>query len=132
MKFRKSRRSCRKGAAVVEAAVTLPIVLLVVMGTVEVCNHIFLQQSLSIIAYEGTRIALVPDSTLDDIALQVEEIAQLRHVENVNFEVSPSDFQTQPVGTEITVTASANNPCSIPIGLFSQEVSRSVTMLKEF
>ena len=43
-----SKRSRRKGTAVVEAALTLPLVLLLISATVELSTAIYLKESLTI------------------------------------------------------------------------------------
>jgi Flp pilus assembly protein TadG len=61
----------RNGAAVVELAAVLPVFVLLLMGTIETCNMIFLQQSLKIAAYEGARITIVPATDLADVLREV-------------------------------------------------------------
>ncbi len=53
-------RRPRDGVAATELAVCMPVIVLVVLATIESCAMIFLQQSLSIAAYEGARVALAP------------------------------------------------------------------------
>lgn|GEM_PF-2733391 len=48
----------RSGLAATEFAVCLPILLAIVIGTIEACSMVYLKQSLSVAAYEGARAAL--------------------------------------------------------------------------
>jgi len=117
----------------VEAALVLPFIVLVILATTEACNRIFLKQSLAIMAYEGARVALIPDSTFEDIEMQVEDIGEIRGLDNTTVEVFPSDFNSKPSGTiiEIKVTAVGNQASML--NLFpSSSSSRSVFMMKEF
>ncbi len=41
------------GTATVELAFTLPILLTVLMGTIEVCQMMYVRQTATIVAYEG-------------------------------------------------------------------------------
>ena len=41
----------------------LPIIVLLVIGTIEACSMVFLKQSLAIAAYEGARTAIIPGAT---------------------------------------------------------------------
>ncbi len=52
--FEESRR---RGIATVEFAVIFPILLVMVLGTLEICQRLFSYQSATIAAYEGIRLA---------------------------------------------------------------------------
>ena len=56
------RRNAR-GVAAAELAVCLPIVVLLVIATIEACSAVFLKQSLTVAAYEGVRTALEEGAT---------------------------------------------------------------------
>lgn len=105
--FRRQQRSPRLGVAVVELAVCLPILTLIVLATIESCAMIFLQQSLSIAAYEGARIALVPTSEQENVTYQAELILAGREVNQHTISVTPNNFEVVPAGTWIQVEASA-------------------------
>ena len=53
----------RKGAAIVELAIVLPLLLLLLMGTIEACAAMHLQQSMDIASYEAVRTSLLPKSS---------------------------------------------------------------------
>ncbi len=128
---RKPRR--RSAAVVVEAAIVLPVIFFIILGTTEICNRIFLNQSLKIMAYEGARISVVPNSTIEDIRVQVEDIALARGVENVTVVVEPENYSAQPLGTFIEVSVTASGPQPRGLNLFrSPESTTSVAMMKEF
>ena len=44
----------------VELAICLPVLILLLFGTIEACAIIYLNQSLKIAAYEGARVSLIP------------------------------------------------------------------------
>ena len=54
----------KQGAAAVEFAIVLPVFVLILLGSIETCTMIFLQQSLEMAAYEGARVAIVPTTLL--------------------------------------------------------------------
>ena len=56
-KFR--ARDARKGAAVVEFAVCLPVVVLIVLGSIEAASLLFLKQTLVQASYEGVKVAIL-------------------------------------------------------------------------
>lgn len=132
----KSRhRKKRRGAAIVELAITLPVFVLILMGTIEATSMIFLQQSLQIAAYEGARISLVPTSELENVNEGCHLILTGRGVDNFTTSVSPSSFPTQPYGTAITVTVTApcaDNSLFTPWFYAGKTLTADCTMMKEF
>lgn len=122
----------RRGAAVVEAAITLPVIFIIILGTVEVCNGIFMRQSLKLMAFEGARITIVPEASFEDVEQQVEEIATVRNVKIKSVEVKPANFQDEPPGNfiEVVVTAAPDQPGKSNLFL-SSELSQSVFIMKE-
>ena len=124
--------SNRQGTAVVEAALALPIIFLVILGTVEICNSIFIKQSLSLMAFEGARVAIIPGASLADVEQQVAEMAAARRITIDSVVVNPSDFYDYPSGSviEVQVNSAANQ--SGRTGLFtSGAASVSVFIMKE-
>ena len=77
----RAKRNPRRGVAAVEFALLLPVFVLLVLGTIEATSMIFLQQSLEIAAYEGARIALVPDSTDGNVEGAARQILDARNVQ---------------------------------------------------
>ena len=61
-KYRK-RDNQRNGAVVVEAAFVIPLVLLLTLATLDICDGIFMLKKTKIAAYEGARVAVGPFGT---------------------------------------------------------------------
>ena len=62
-RHRSSRRSADKdrlGVAVIELAICLPILVLILVATIEACVMLQLKQNLIVTAYEGARIGILP------------------------------------------------------------------------
>ena len=128
-----SRR--HSGTAVVELAAVLPVFVLLLLGTVETCNMIFLQQSLKIAAYEGARITIVPATDQLDVETAVSELLAARHVSGATVTVTPSNFQSAPYGSFIRVDVSApcNSNTSFVLRFYgSKTLTGTVEMMKEF
>lgn len=125
----------RRGAAVTELAICLPILVIFVFGTIEICNYIYKKQSISIAAYEGARIALVSGSTEEKVRLQCELLLADRRINDAVIQISPADFETAPTGTFIAVEVSAPLASNgvLPKQLFAQDfLNARVEMMKEF
>jgi len=138
MQFRENSRSIhkrvRKGVAVVELAVCLPVLTLIVLATIESSAMIFLHQSLSIAAYEGARIALVPTAEAENVRYQAELILEGREVNHPTVTVTPANFTGYPAGSWIQVQASAPFADNSLAGgwLFNgKTITATVEMMKE-
>ncbi len=112
----------------------MPVLVLIMLGTIESCAMIFLQQSLSIAAYEGARIALVPNAKSANVKYQSELILQDRGVVKSAVTVTPASVTNAPEGTWIAVQASApfNDNSLVGGWIFSgRTLTATVEMMKE-
>lgn len=125
----------RRGIAAVEFAVCLPMILMLLMGTIEACSMIYLKQTLSVSAYEGIRAAILPDATTSSVMDRANAVLTSRGVRDGTVTISPADFQSQPPEAWITihVTAAGGSNAVITGWYFdTQTISASATMMKEF
>lgn len=145
--IKKQRRS---GAAAVELALSLPVLLLLLFGTIESCTMIFLQQSLEIAAYEGARVAILPKVNATDVQATVNEILTTRRVRDATVRISLLQYsesggewenldfpnhQDAPYGTFIRLDVAA--PCRsnavFNLQFFGErQLTGSVAFMKEF
>lgn len=140
----------QKGAAAVELAVSLPVLALLLFGTIEACTMIFLQQSLEIAAYEGARVAILPKVQLSDVEATVNEILAGRRVNGASVTMSllqysdregkwvtvnQPNFQEAAYGTfiKVDVAASCSRNAVFNLRFFGkQEITGSAAFMKEF
>jgi Flp pilus assembly protein TadG len=130
-----NRRKNRSGIAVIELAVIIPVFMLILLGTIEACAMIFLQQSLEIASYEAARVTIVPKTGTQDVADAVDTILVPRRVHGYNVSVTPVDCQNAPYGTFIRVDVSASCQANslFPTMFYgSQSLTGTVSMMKEF
>ena len=104
-KNQKSRRQSnrRDGLASVELAFVLPVMLILVLGTIEVCQRIFLRQSAVIVAYEGARSAVRSTCSNADVTARCQTMLTQRNVKGAVVTVTPADLLSQPPGTQVRV-----------------------------
>lgn len=124
----------RKGTAVTELAITLPLIALVVMSTIETCSMLFLKQALRIAAYEGVRVSLVPGAETVNIEAGCNEILAARKVKNATITITPSNFNQQPYGTVVNVKVSADcasNSLFVPWIFTGRTITSDVSMMIE-
>ncbi|MBL8853821.1 MAG: pilus assembly protein [Planctomycetaceae bacterium] len=124
----------RRGAAALEFAVCLPMILLVTFGIIETCDAIFLKQSLILAAQEGARVAVVPGATTTNVRFQVELILRARGVQEESITITPANFPSAPFGSLITVNVVAriDRNSNSYLGLMTgRRVNGSCTMMME-
>ena len=126
--------SPRRGAAVAELAICLPLLVMLVLASIEACSMMFLNHSLTIASYEGVRVAINYDSTNADVHARCDEIIAERNVVGGGVVISRSNVMTVPKGTPISVTVSAScdaNALLPPWFYGGQTMTASTTMVKE-
>jgi len=131
----RQRRTAHRGVAATEFAVCLPLIMVLLLGTLEASTMIFLKQTLSIAAYEGARTAITSNATVADVEGACNRILTQRSVADSSVAVSPSPLASQSVQSWITITVSAPaSSNSVIQGLFysSHTVSAHATMMKEY
>jgi hypothetical protein len=121
--------------ATAELAVCLPIVVLLVIATVEACSAVFLKQSLTVAAYEGVRTAIVPGATEKDVQAACDEVLKDRNVRRAKVTVKPSDIAALSPGDYVNVTVTA--PCAanavVPLNFYrGRRMKAKASMMIEF
>ncbi|MBM3965507.1 MAG: pilus assembly protein [Planctomycetes bacterium] len=93
----------RFGIASVELAFVLPVILTFVLGTIEVCQRIFLRQSAVLAAYEGARLAVRNTSDNARVVARCNALLQQRKILGAAVTITPENLMQVPAGTEITI-----------------------------
>jgi TadE-like protein len=93
----KRLRLRRRGTALVEFAVVLPLLLMILMGIIEFGWIFMVRQTLTNAAREGCRVAVLKAATADDVALRVREVmTPLGYAEGTVW-----TFTATPIGDEV-------------------------------
>jgi Flp pilus assembly protein TadG len=139
MKFsihvKKYRRNTRRGVAAAEFAVCLPVIVLIVLATIEACTMVFLKQSLSIAAYEGARAALSQSATNADVQRVAQQVLTERGVDGGTVTLQPTNLTAVAPGEymSISVSAPAARNAVIPIRFYrGRTLTGAASMMKEF
>lgn len=95
MNIRRKRvhsRNKNLGVAAVETALCILAMFPILFGTLEICSGYFLQESITIAAYEGARTAARQDANPDDVKDYVREILADRgvNIDNGNIDIQPN------------------------------------------
>ncbi len=131
---RRRRITPRKAAAAAEMAICLPLMVMLVLGSIETCSMIFLRHSLTIASYEGARVAIDFDGTSAAALARCEEILDARDVADADIDIEPDNVEALDRGQTIAITVSA--PCDsnaiIPAWFYGgKTLSHTMTMVKE-
>jgi hypothetical protein len=124
----------RRGAAAAEMAICLPLMVMLVLGSIETCSMIYLRHSLTIASYEAARVAINFDGTNADVLARAQEILDAREVADADIDIEPSDVELVERGQPISITVSApsdSNNILPPWFYGGKTLSHRMTMVKE-
>ena len=101
----------RRGAAVVEFAICIPVIFVVVLGAIECTTMIFVDQSLNVVAYEAIRAAARNGSQTPDVLARANEVIAERKLVQARVQLIPplveSVSRGEPVKIRVTAPADA-------------------------
>lgn len=100
----KSRR--RRGAAVVELAVCLPVIVLLVLGAIEGASLLFARQAMVECAYEAAIVAIRDNATNAQAIDAADSVIKSRRLSGLALTFDPADVSSIPRGRPVRVTAS--------------------------
>lgn len=129
-----SHPSARRGAAVVEFAVCIPVLVLLTIGAIQVTDAIYLKNSLRVVAYETARESVETSHTNADAMTRANEVIALWNIKNATVTFDPADISTAVAGQPITVTVSApaNDNTVMPGWFFrGKDIRSSMVMVRE-
>lgn len=127
----RSRRN-RKGAAIVETAVVLPILLLMTFAIVDFGRAMMAKQVIVNASREGVRKAVVGGRTQQQVIDATKQYATDNCIKNVNVTLNANPINCE-ADTPITVTVSVRYADIATMGFFLREATleASTTMRKE-
>lgn len=123
----------RRGAATVELAILLPLIVVVTLGSIEAASMIFLRQALVQSAYEAAKV-IVKTGDEDLARANALGVTKGRRINGVTIEFDPTDPSTAERGELIRVMVSApgDSNTSIPFGVFrGRSVAAQASMIRE-
>ncbi|MCC6512249.1 MAG: pilus assembly protein [Pirellulaceae bacterium] len=101
----------RRGVLTVEMALCIPIVFLILLGTLEFSRMNMLRNSIDNAAYEGARRGIVPGATANDCINAADTILRAVGAQNTTITVTPSviNDDTPQVSVSIATPLSSNS-----------------------
>ncbi len=103
----------RPGAAVVELAFVLPVLIALVFGSIELCQRIYTRQSVVIAAYESCRVATRRTSDTDTVRTACETLLEQQGITGATIQIrdlthGQNNLNDITTGDEIRVRITAN------------------------
>ena len=130
---RPSYKHRRRGGAIADLAVCLPVVVLLIVGSIEACSMMFVKQSLHIAAYEGIRRAVTSGASAESAIARAEQILSERHVNDAQLELIPQTVDQVNRGNDVVirVTAPVQSNSLMRLNFFKNNLVVEATMVKE-
>ena len=110
----------RRAAAVTELAVCLPMLTLVVFGSIQACNLIYLKHGCVTAAYEGTLELAKSNASSDSILTRAQQVLSARGIDAATIRILPTGVEiaaTSP-GTPFTIEVTAPVPSNMSLSGF--------------
>ena len=133
-----ARQRCagRRGNAVIEAVLVIPILLLLAFGTVEFGHFFFVKHNLQGAAREGARAAIISGATNSDVAGAVAASMSAAGLDGSGYTITtdPADVSAAATGTNITVSVECTwGSVGIrPMGMISAtKLARGATVMRK-
>jgi Flp pilus assembly protein TadG len=99
----------RRAVAATELAVCLPLLTLIVFGSIQACNLIYLKHGCVTAAYEGTLELSKPNATNTSIVTRAQQVLTARGLTATSIRITPaSDAATASRGTPFTIEVTAD------------------------
>lgn len=127
-------RRVDNGAAAVELAVCLPLLVILLLATIEACTMYHITQSLKTVAYEGARVGTVPEAEIENVNYQCQVLLEDHGINGATIEMVPADPEDLSQGDYFTVTVSApfSQNCLVGGWLYSgMTLTRSAALRKD-
>ncbi|ELP33117.1 TadE/TadG family type IV pilus assembly protein [Rhodopirellula baltica] len=125
----------KRGAALMEFVMCLPVLLVITLGTLETCRMIYLRQSLKLAAYECARLAIVPGVDSQMVQDQCDVFLLGRGIRGYTFTCTPADPKDAIYGELVTTNVSMKAESNAIVGAWfyrGKTLSESVSIMAEY
>ena len=93
----------RRGAAVVEFALIVPVMLTFTFGLIEVSRISMIKEAVVQASREGARVGVRPTATIADVKARVQEELTIMNITGASVEITPGYLETAEPGDDVTV-----------------------------
>ena len=130
-----SRADHRRGAAMIELALFLPLFFMITMATVETCRVLYMRQSLTIASYECARLGIVPGMNRDALDAQCNVILQGRKIKGAVMTTVPKSLDALRYGDTLAVTITVGLDDNALLGTWfyrGRTLTETTTIMAEY
>ncbi len=122
----------RRGAAAVEFALCVPILLVTMFAIVEFSRALQIQQAVRQAAFEGARAGLALDAVTSDATTAASNVVTAVGIRNATITVTPNPltYTTTTIGVTVSVSPSTNT-WFMRFFAGSQPISATITLNRE-
>lgn len=126
------RHADRRGAMLVEFAITVPILFLLIFASVEFCRVNVIRHTADNAAYEAARRGVVPGATADAVRALATSVMQAVSADTVTVAVTPDVITNDTPEITVTVTVPLDaNGWIAPAFFEGKTLVRTCTMSRE-
>lgn len=102
--------STHRAIATVELAICLPVLSLIVFGSIQATNLIFLQHAATAAAYEGTLEMSKTNATNASVEARIQQVLDAREIVSSTIAIKPAgtNISKTPPGTLLTLEVTAD------------------------
>ena len=122
------RRRIAYGAALIEFAVCLPVLMILILGSMEATSAIFVRQALTTSAYEGIREAIRINGTTASATARAQGVLTARQIRNSTILFTPANVAAAPKGSSVVLEVSAPYRANSPF--FGNVIADRVTTVR--
>lgn len=79
---------CRPGSAVVEFSIALPLLFVIIFGSIQACNAIFAKQFITEVSYQGAVAASKPNVVRASVISEMNQLLNARGITKATYELS--------------------------------------------
>jgi Flp pilus assembly protein TadG len=114
------RRRRRRGVAVAELAVCLPVLTLVVFGSLQACNLLYLKHAVVTATYEATLELSKRNATNSSVVARAQQVLDARGVTSSTIRILPAsvDVSTASLGQEVSIEVTAEVRPNVTLSTF--------------
>ncbi len=128
------RSNDRRGVEILELAFALPVMTVIIFGTLELSEVLYLKQSLAVASYEAGRLAARPGADAATVENRFQAIMTARRVDNAVIAITPANLANAAVGDTIRIDVSAplegNNTTNLVISSVP-DLTEVIVILRE-
>ncbi len=122
----------RRGAACVEFAICVPVLLLVLFAAVEYSRVLQIQQAVRQAAFEGARAGVALDASTSDVTTAANNILNALTIKGATVSVNPNPISYTTPSLTVTVSAvPANNGWFVRFMTSGMTISSSISLDRE-